>query len=73
MVLSDVILADGRGTDLVVQIHEQQPELPVLLATGYTDEPLDLDHMRRLEIPVVQKPFAVAGLMEQVRLLLERS
>ncbi len=35
-----------------------------------TDERLDLDLMRRLEIPVLQK--TIADLLQQVRLLLER-
>ena len=73
MVLSDVVLPDGRGTELAIDIRQRQPELPILLTTGYTDERLDVDNMQRLEIPFLQKPFAVADLLAKVRLLLERS
>ena len=72
LVLSDVGLPDGRGTELVAEFRAQQPNLPVLLVTGYTDERLDLDPEQRLQMPILHKPFAVADLLQKVQLLLER-
>ncbi|MBT5324781.1 MAG: PAS domain S-box protein [Gemmatimonadetes bacterium] len=72
LVLSDVVLPDGRGNELVSEFRSQNPDLPVLLSTGYTDERLDLESLRRQGIPFLQKPFAVADLLEQVRRLLEK-
>ena len=72
LVLSDVVLPDGRGNELVSEFRSQNPDLPVLLSTGYTDERLDLESLRHQDIPFLQKPFAVADLLEQVRRLLEK-
>ena len=67
-----MVLPDGRGNELVSEFRSQNPDLPVLLSTGYTDERLDLESLRRQGIPFLQKPFAVADLLEQVRRLLEK-
>ena len=37
LILSDVVLPDGRGTDLVFKLLDERPGLAALLITSYTD------------------------------------
>ncbi|MFA6109094.1 MAG: PAS domain S-box protein [Candidatus Latescibacterota bacterium] len=67
LVLSDVLLPDGRGTELVFELLGAQPGLAALLVTGFIDEHPDWERVRRGRLPVLQKPFAVAELLDQVR------
>jgi DNA-binding NtrC family response regulator len=44
VVLSDLNVPDGRGADLIRQLHERHPELPVVVLTGtYLDEAVALE------------------------------
>ena len=73
LVVSDVVLPDGRGSDLVLELLEKYPDLGVLLVTGYTDERTDWRQIEEAGLPVLQKPFGVNDLIESVqRLLAER-
>jgi CheY-like chemotaxis protein len=64
LIISDVVLPDGRGHELVAELAENAPQLRVLLITGYADDVMDQS------LPLLQKPFAVADLLEKVRQLL---
>jgi CheY-like chemotaxis protein len=65
----DVGLPDGRGDELVAQIRATRRELPIILATGYTDSrlPEQFAHDERLRILI--KPFAPAHLRGVLRSL----
>jgi CheY-like chemotaxis protein len=64
--VSDVVLPDGRGPELVFQFMGNRPELAALLVTGYIDENPDWERIRREQLPVLQKPFTVDELLDQV-------
>ncbi len=71
MVLTDIVLPDGRGPDLVIDLLKEKPGLRCLFVTGYTDERVDWERVNELGFRVLQKPFAPADLLSEVRLALE--
>ena len=70
LVLSDVVLPDGRGPDLVFGFLKERPDLKALLVTGYTDERADWNRVREAGLTLLQKPVAMAVLLEHVHRVL---
>jgi CheY-like chemotaxis protein len=68
LVFSDVVMPGLSGVQLAQAIGEQQPGLPVLLATGFSDELLG-ENSRRFQ--VVRKPYDVAMLADAIAKALE--
>ena len=66
LVLSDVVMPGMSGLELARRIREDLPELPVLLATGYSDE----IRQRGSEFAVLGKPFGAADLSKAMSALL---
>ena len=69
LLLSDVILPDGSGLDLAAQLAERDPDLKVVVASGYPGDRFGYEELQRRGLPFIQKPFelgAVLGLMRQV-------
>jgi len=57
LILSDIVMAGGRdGVDLAREVRRRWPEVPVLLATGYSER------MRQAEFPILPKPYGLAEL-----------
>jgi PAS domain S-box-containing protein len=67
MVVSDVVLPDGRGTDLVFQLRDAHPGLAALLTTGYVDDHPDWERASRARLRVLEKPFTGDQLIDQVQ------
>lgn len=68
LVISDAVLPDGRGLELISDFLDEKSELPVLMITGYLEE---WDRQEQnMNLPLLQKPFAVADLLEKVSQLL---
>jgi signal transduction histidine kinase/ActR/RegA family two-component response regulator len=64
ILVTDLVLPDGlNGIELTAAIHRKQPELPVLLITGYSEALLKCPTH---EIPVLTKPFGQAELARAV-------
>jgi PAS domain S-box-containing protein len=72
LVLSDAILPDGRGIDLVRQLRRRQPSLEAILCSGYDDERASLDQIRLEELLFLAKPYTATDLLRKVREALER-
>ncbi len=72
LILSDVVLPDGRGTDLVFKLLDERPGLAALLITGYTDERSDWERVRQAGLTLLQKPFETRELLEQINRALNR-
>ena len=67
LVLSDVVMPDLRGPELVAQLREEQPDLRALFMSGYIGEEVAEDATQ----PLISKPFTSAALLERVGELLE--
>ncbi|MFH1568895.1 MAG: PAS domain S-box protein [Gemmatimonadota bacterium] len=72
LVLSDLVLPDGRGSELVAELVGRQPSLAVLVVTGYPDELAQWERADGDSHAVLQKPFAVTDLLRSLREVLDR-
>ena len=66
LILSDVVMPGMSGVELARRVREDHPLVPVLLATGYSDEILK----RGSEFAVLSKPFGAADLSKALSALL---
>ncbi len=65
--ITDLDMPGMRGTELADRMRQVRPDLPVILATGYSG-PLELDRARADGFPhVLEKPFTVENLIEMLR------
>ena len=72
LLFSDVVMPGGmNGLELLKEARKIQPELPVLLATGYADsfECGESD----AELEVLAKPFRPSDLCTRIREILNNS
>ena len=64
MVITDEIMPGMTGTELAKAIRAEWPELPIILATGFAEAPLD-----RGRLPRLRKPFSQTELAEIISTL----
>ena len=67
LVLSDVVMPGMSGVELARAIQRTHPDVPILLATGYSDEIV----RRGSEFAVLAKPFGAADLSQAMAALLD--
>ena len=73
LILTDIIMPQMSGTELIERILTHHPDIKVLYMSGYTDNTL-VDHgLLADEKYFIQKPFSSANLVEKVRLILDES
>jgi PAS domain S-box-containing protein len=63
LLVSDIVMPGTTGIELARRVHTSHPGLPVLLATGYSD---DLLNGAAAEFRVISKPYGPAVLAEAV-------
>ena len=71
LVFSDVVLPDQNGIELAEKLLEQQPDIAILLCSGYTDERIHNKIMASKGIHFLQKPYTYAALLHLVRQILD--
>jgi two-component system response regulator PilR (NtrC family) len=78
LVLTDLMMPDVSGLDVLVAVKERHPDIQVLLMTAYASADTAIEAMKKGAYDYVQKPFKVDELkvllekaMEQRRLLFE--
>jgi len=71
LVLSDVVLPDQTGLELVDQILRRQPKIRILLVSGYTDQKSEWVTIRKKGFRFVPKPYTMPDLLRSVRELIE--
>lgn len=57
LVLLDVMMPDGRGTDLLAPIHAHDPDIVCVVITGYATVELAVDAIRQGAYDFIPKPF----------------
>ena len=67
LVLTDAMLPDGNGIDIVNAVREQRPHMPMLLSSGYTDDRSYLDEAQNKGVAFLQKPYPLEDLYVAVR------
>ncbi len=72
MVLSDVVLSDQTGLELVEQFLLRQPQLMVLLISGYPDQKSQWAIIHERGLRFLQKPFTPVDLLRAVREILSK-
>ena len=63
LVITDVIMPEMSGIELVGRLRSERPTLPVLFISGYSQE------TQRAVIPghYLQKPFSIPGLLQAAK------
>ena len=69
LVLTDLVMPNMKGAELVERLRLARPELRILLMSGYTDEPLAQRLSR--DSAFLQKPFTSVELVAKVRQVLD--
>ena len=67
LLLTDVLLPDGKGTDLALELIAQNDVLRALLISGYTDEEIGPLSDGKKPLPLLQKPVSVEDLIAAVQ------
>jgi DNA-binding NtrC family response regulator len=57
LVITDLRLPDGDGMAVIRELHKSQPELPLILMTGYSSLATAIDALRNGAVDYVIKPF----------------
>lgn len=69
LVFSDIVMPDGmNGLELAAQVARDHPDLPVLLATGYSDALSDAEGQG---FQIIGKPYRTGELCDRVGAMLE--
>jgi CheY-like chemotaxis protein len=71
LVLLDVIMPCKSGSEVFVTIRELNPAVPIMFATGYSDELVTLADLSERGVTILQKPYSPSVLCRRVRELLD--
>jgi len=67
IVVTDLMMPRMNGREAIEQIRRQKPDLPVILASGYTDDIIDLAAIDALNVIFLQKPLRLQKLLAAIR------
>ena len=70
LLLTDVVLPDVNGRELARTLRDENPQLPVLLVTGYPEQ-IEMIKAEGLAMEWLAKPFSTRALLEKVRAVLQ--
>jgi CheY-like chemotaxis protein len=71
LVITDVVMPEMGGRELVEQVARLRPGIKVLYLSGYTDDAVVRHGVLQAEVAFLQKPFAMAALTSKVRQVLD--
>ncbi len=71
LVLTDAVMPQMGGPDLIRALRNKRPDLPVVMASGYTDHELVTYGAAGLKVPFLHKPFRAEDLLRIVRSALD--
>lgn len=65
-ILSDIVLPDGNGVDLVKNFHSIAPKSKIILMSGYTDERIRIDLIKKNKFAFLSKPIKLSKLLKEI-------
>ncbi len=71
VVLLDYVLPDKEGADVLIEIKNRQPSVPVIVMTGYGNEEICQKVFRSGAIDYIKKPFDTKEIKTKVELLIK--
>jgi putative nucleotidyltransferase with HDIG domain len=71
LLLTDIVMENGDGIDLLDRMRVEQPRMPVVMVTAVHDIGVVIDSMRRGACDYLLKPFTREHLVKTVRRALE--
>lgn len=71
LIFSDVVLPDINGVKLVEKFLLIDPDIHVLLTSGYTDQKSQWQIIKKKEYPFLQKPYTLSTLLVAVKKAIE--
>lgn len=72
LLLSDILMPGNRELDLVKCIHEEDPDLPVILITGYPSVSTAVEALQLAVKAYLSKPLDYGGLLAELKRVEER-
>jgi len=66
LILSDMVLPDGSGMDLVEWLQSRSSRVPLLLCSGYTGRRSGWEAAQTAGIPYLEKPYSIIELLGAV-------
>jgi len=73
LLITDVRMPGRDGMDLLAEVRERLPWLPVLIVTGYADVPLAVQALKAGAADFVEKPLDRDTFLQTVARLIERN
>ncbi|MBW1733567.1 MAG: response regulator [Deltaproteobacteria bacterium] len=70
LILTDVVMPNMSGRELVDRLQRNQPDLKVLYMSGYTDNAIVHHGVLEPGTPFIQKPFTLRDIAEKVQAVL---
>ena len=64
LLITDIVMPGLDGIDLALKASGEQPDMPILLMTGYSAERQRAHNLEELIFEVVTKPFTLSGICE---------
>jgi PAS domain S-box-containing protein len=71
LVVTDVVMPEMGGRQMVQRLSELRPDLRVLYLSGYTDDAVVRHGVLQANVAFLQKPFTMATLTNKVRQVLD--
>jgi two-component system cell cycle sensor histidine kinase/response regulator CckA len=73
LLLADVVMPERNGWDLAMHFRELQPDLHVVLMSGYAESAISEEQMAEKGVSFIQKPFNPAELSAMIGRVLRRA
>ena len=73
LLITDVVMPEMSGRELVRTLRGRRPDLKVLYVSGYTDDEVLRRGISGQEVAFLRKPFAAEELVRRVRALLDET
>lgn len=71
LLLTDMLMPSMTGLELSEQLRELQPQVRVLLMSGYAGDLIQRYHLSTTEIMLIEKPFTRHSLLSKIRAALQ--